>query len=49
MTNVEMRIAKQLLHKAIVDIILNFEPNNDEELDELWNYVKTLAEAELNA
>ena len=43
-----MRIAKQLLHKAIVDIILNFEPN-DEELDELWNYVKTLAEAELNA
>ena len=28
-----MRIAKQLLHKAIVDIILNFEPN-DEELDE---------------
>lgn len=48
MTNVEMRIAKQLLHKAIVDIILNFEPN-DEELDKLWNYVKTLAEAELNA
>jgi hypothetical protein len=48
MTNVEMRIAKQLLHKAIVDIILNFEPN-DEELDELWNCVKTLAEAELNA
>lgn len=48
MTSVEMRIAKQLLHKAIVDIILNFEPN-DEELDELWNYVKTLGEAELNA
>ena len=48
MTNVEMRIAKQLLHKAIVDIMLNFEPN-DEELDELWNYVKTLAEAELKA
>jgi hypothetical protein len=48
MTSVEMRIAKQLLHKAIVDIMLNFEPN-DEELDELWNYVKTLAEAELNA
>jgi hypothetical protein len=47
MTSVEMRIAKQLLHKAIVDIMLNFEPN-DEELDELWNYVKTLAEAELN-
>ena len=38
MTNVEMRAAKQLLHKAIVDIILNFEPN-DEELDELWNCV----------
>lgn len=49
MTNVEMRIAKQLLHKAIVDIILNFEPD-DEELDELWSYVKkTLGEAELNA
>ena len=48
MTSVEMRISKQLLHKAIVDIILNFEPN-DEELDELWSYVKTLAEAELNA
>lgn len=47
MTSVEMRIAKQLLHKAIVDLMLNFEPN-DEELDELWNYVKTLAEAELN-
>ena len=48
MISVEMRIAKQLIHKSIVDIILNFEPN-DEELDELWNYVKTLAEAELNA
>jgi hypothetical protein len=47
MTSVEMRIAKQLLHKAIVDIMLNFEPS-DEELDELWHYVKTLAEAELN-
>ena len=48
MTSVEMRTAKQILHKAIVDIILNFEPN-DEELDELWSYVKTLAEVELNA
>lgn len=48
MTSIEMRIAKQLLHKIIVDVILNFEPN-DEELDELWNCVKTLAEAELNA
>lgn len=48
MTPVEMRTAKKELHKAIVDIILIFEPNN-EELDELWNYVKTLAEAELNA
>ena len=48
MTSVKMRIAKQLLHKAIVDIMLNFEPD-DEELDELWNCVKTLAEAELNA
>ena len=48
MTNIEMRIAKQLLHEAIINIILNFEPN-DEELDELWIYVKTLAEVELNA
>lgn len=48
MTNVEMRIAKQLLHTTIVNVILNFDPN-DEELDELWSYVKTLAEAELNA
>lgn len=48
MTSVEMRTAKQILHKVIVDAILIFEPN-DEELDELWSYVKTLAEAELNA
>ena len=45
MTPVEMRIAKKELHKAIVDVILSFEPN-DEELDELWCYVKNLAEVE---
>ena len=48
MTGVEMRTAKKMLHKVIVDTILIFEPNDNEELDELWNYVKTLAEAELN-
>lgn len=48
MTSVEMRTAKKMLHKVIVDTILVFEPN-DEELDELWSYVKTLAEVELNA
>lgn len=48
MTGVEMRTTKRLLHKVIIDAILSFEPN-DKELDELWNYVKTLAETELNA
>ena len=46
MTPVEMRIAKKELHKIIVDTILIFEPNN-EEMEELWCYVKTLAEMEI--
>lgn len=48
MTPVEMRIAKRELHKVIVDNILIWEPDNDE-LNELWDYVKTLAEIEKNA
>lgn len=48
MTPVEMRIAKQELHKAIVDIIISFDNATNEEMDEMWNYVKTLAENELN-
>lgn len=48
MTPVEMRTAKKELHKAIVDIIVSFEPD-DEEMDELWCYVKNLAEVEKNS
>ena len=48
MTPVEMLIANSELHKAIVDNILIWEPDNDE-LNELWDYVKTLAEIEKNA
>ena len=48
MTTVEMRTAKKELHKAIVDIIVSFEPD-DEEMDELWCYVKNLAEVEKNS
>ena len=48
MTPVEMRIAKRELHKAIADIILSFEDATNEEMDEMWNYVKHLAECELN-
>lgn len=47
MTPVEMRTAKKELHKAIVDVILSFEPD-DEELDELWCYVRNLAITETN-
>ena len=43
MTPVEMRIAKKELHKAIVDIILSFEPN-DEELDELADFITSMEE-----
>ena len=49
MTPVKMRIAKQELHKAIVDIILSFDDITDEEMDEMWHYVKHLAQCELNA
>lgn len=45
MTPVEMRTAKAELHKAIIDTLLAFNPN-DEEMDELWDYVKNLAEIE---
>ena len=47
MAPVEMRTAKKELHKAIVDVILSFEPD-DEELDELWYYVRNLAITEIN-
>ena len=45
MTQIEVRTAKAELHKAIIDIILSFNPN-DAEMDELWDYVKNLAESE---
>jgi hypothetical protein len=45
MTPVEMRAAKAELHKAIIDTLLEFNPN-DEEMNELWDYVKNLAEIE---
>lgn len=45
MTQIEIRTAKAELHKAIVDIIISFNPN-DSEMDELWDYVKNLAEIE---
>lgn len=45
MTPVEMRIAKKELHKVIVDTLLMFEPEDDE-IDELWAYVETLAKFE---
>ena len=48
MTKAGMRYAKAVLHKTIVDAIVNFAPN-DEEWEELWEYVKTLAESEKNA
>ncbi len=47
MTKVEMQTAKAELHKAIVDTILSFNPD-DNEMDELWDYVKNLAEIEKN-
>ena len=48
MTPVEMRIAKRELHRAIVDVILSFDDATNEEMDEMWSYVKHLAECELN-
>ena len=40
-----MRTAKKELHKAIIDTMLKFNPS-DEELNELLDYVKNLAEIE---
>lgn len=48
MTPVEMRIAKRALHKVIVDVILSFDDATNEEMDEMWSYVKHLAECELS-
>lgn len=42
MTNLGMRKAKTRLHVAIIDIILEYNPN-DEEFDELLDYVINLA------
>ena len=47
MTNLEMRTAKTLLHVAIIDIILEYNPN-DEEFDELLDYVINLVKNEKN-
>ena len=48
MTPVEMRIAKRELHKVIVDVILSFDDATNEEMDEMWSYVKLLEECELS-
>lgn len=45
MTNFEMRTAKTRLHVAIIDIILEYNPN-DKEFDELLDYVINLAKNE---
>ena len=47
MTQVEIRTAKAELHKIIIDIIVGYNPNDDE-MDELLDYVKNLAEIEKN-
>lgn len=47
MTQVEIRTAKAELHKTIIDIIVGYNPNDDE-MDELLDYVKNLAEIEKN-
>ena len=47
MTKAEMREAKTLLHVVIIDTILKYNPN-DEEFDELLNYVINLAKNEKN-
>ena len=47
MTNVEMRTEKTRLHVAIIDTILKYNPN-DEEFDELLDYVINLAKNEKN-
>lgn len=47
MTNFEMRTAKTLLYVTIIDTILKYNPN-DEEFDELLDYVINLAKNEKN-
>lgn len=47
MTNFEMREAKTLLHVAIIDTILEYNPN-DEEFNELLDYVINLGRNEKN-
>ena len=47
MTNLEMREAKTLLHVVIIDTILEYNPN-DEEFDELLDYVINLAKNKKN-
>lgn len=47
MTPVEIRSAKAELHKAIIDIIVSYNPN-DNEMNELLDYVKNLVEIEKN-
>lgn len=47
MTPTEIRSAKAELHKAIIDIIVGYNPTDDE-MDELLDYVKNLAEIEKN-
>ena len=44
---INVRLAKKELHNAIISII-NERAKTDEEYDELLNYVKKLAENELN-
>lgn len=48
MTTIEMRGAKRELHKVIVDVILGYDDITNEEMDELWDYVRHLAECELD-
>lgn len=47
MTSIEMREAKALLHVVIIDTILEYNPN-DEEFDELLDYVINLGKNEKN-
>lgn len=47
MNDSEMRKAKQELHRLIIDKIISFSPN-DEEFEELLDYVENLAKNEKN-
>ena len=47
MTKAEMREAKTLLHVIIIDTILEYNPN-DEEFDELLDYIINLAKNKKN-